>query len=58
MSDNKENQNNSTDTGKGKPRFIVTREYSDGQTMREAFEKAIESRACGQFEQWIQSKVS
>lgn len=58
MSDNKQNQSNSTDTGKSKTRFIVTREYSGSQTMREAFEKAIESRACGQFEQWIQSQVS
>lgn len=58
MSDNKQNQSSSKDTSKSKPRFIVTREYSGGQTMQEAFEKAIESRACGQFEQWIQSKVS
>lgn len=57
MSENKQNQNITAATGKDKPRFIVTREYSGGQSMQEAFEKAIESRACNQFEQWIQSKA-
>ena len=33
-----------------KPRFIVTREYNGGQSMQAAFEQAIESQACGQFE--------
>ena len=28
-----------------KPRFIVTREYSGSQSMRAAFEQAIESQA-------------
>ena len=31
-----------------KPRFIVTREYNGSQSMRAAFEQAIESQACGQ----------
>lgn len=41
---------------KDKPRFIVTREYSGGQSMRAAFEQAIESQACGQFESWLEKK--
>ena len=39
-----------------KPRFIVTREYSGGQSMRTAFEQAIESQACGQFEIWLEKQ--
>ena len=39
-----------------KPRFIVTREYSGGQSMQAAFEQAIESQACGQFESWLEKK--
>ncbi len=37
-------------TRTSKPRFIVTREYNGGQSMRAAFEQAIETQACGQFE--------
>ena len=41
---------------KDKPRFIVTREYSGNQSMRTAFEQAIEIQACGQFESWLEKK--
>ncbi len=43
---------------KSKPRFIVTREYNDGQSMRTAFEQAIETQACGQFESWLEKRES
>ena len=39
-----------------KPRFIVSHEYSGGQSMRAAFEQAIESQACGQFEIWLEKQ--
>ena len=35
---------------KTKPRFIVTHEYCGSQSMSAAFEQAIETHACGQFE--------
>ena len=41
---------------KAKPRFIVTHEYSGSQSMRAAFEQAIETQACGQFESWLEKK--
>ena len=41
-----------------KPRFIVTREYNGSQSMRAAFEQAIESQACGQFESWLEKRES
>ena len=41
---------------KDKPRFIVTREYSGSQNMRTAFEQAVESQACGQFESWLEKE--
>ena len=41
---------------KDKPRFIVTREYSGGQSMQAAFEQAIENQACGQFAAWLENK--
>jgi hypothetical protein len=34
----------------------VTREYSGSQSMRAAFEQAIESQACGQFESWLEKR--
>lgn len=43
---------------KDKPRFIVTQEYSGSQSMRAAFEQAIESQACGQFESWLEKRES
>ncbi len=43
---------------KSKPRFIVTREYNGGQSMRAAFEQAIETQACGQFESWLEKRES
>ena len=39
-----------------KPRFIVTHEYSGSQSMRAAFEQAIETQACGQFESWLEKE--
>ena len=39
-----------------KPRFIVTHEYSGSQSMRVAFEQAIETQACGQFESWLEKE--
>ena len=41
---------------KVKPRFIVTHEYSGSQSMRAAFEQAIETQACGQFESWLEKR--
>ena len=41
---------------KDKPRFIVTHEYSGSQSMRAAFEQAIETKACGQFESWLEKE--
>ncbi len=41
---------------KDKPRFIVTHEYSGSQSMKAAFEQAIETQACGQFESWLEKK--
>ncbi len=41
---------------KDKPLFILTREYSSSRSMRTAFEQAIESQACGQFESWLEKK--
>ena len=43
---------------KTRRRFIVTREYSGSQSMRAAFEQAIESQACGQFESWLEKRES
>lgn len=43
---------------RSKPRFIVTREYNGGQSMRAAFEQAIETQACGQFESWLEKRES
>lgn len=43
---------------KSKPRFIVTHEYSGSQSMRAAFEQAIETQACGQFESWLEKRES
>ena len=41
---------------KAKPHFIVTHEYSGSQSMRAAFEQAIETQACGQFESWLEKR--
>ena len=41
---------------KAKPRFIVTHEYNGSQSMRAAFEQAIETQACGQFESWLEKE--
>lgn len=47
-----------TPKAKDKPRFIVTHEYSGSQSMRAAFEQAIESQVCGQFESWLEKRES
>lgn len=52
---NKENQQQKQKDRK-KVQFIVTREFSGSQTMREAFEQLIERQACGQFEEWLGKK--
>ena len=39
-----------------KPRFIVTHEYNGRQSMRDAFEQAIETHACCQFESWLEKR--
>ena len=41
---------------KDTPRFIVTHEYNGSQSMRAAFEQAIETQACGQFESWLKKE--
>ena len=43
-------------THKAKPRFIVTHEDNGSQSMRAAFEQAIETQACGQFESWLEKR--
>ena len=35
-----------------KVRFVVVREFSGDQTMREAFEQLIERQTCEHFEEW------
>ena len=57
MVKNKENQQQKQKDRK-KVQFIVTREFSGSQTMREAFEQLIERQACGQFEEWLGKKAS
>lgn len=37
--------------GREKVQFIVTREFSGSQTMREAFEQLIERQACERLEE-------
>ena len=41
---------------KDKPRFIVIHEYNGKQSMRAAFEQAIETQALGQFELWLEKQ--
>ena len=45
-------------TGRTKPRYIVTRTYGGGPSMRDAFEQAMENQAGIRFEQWKNSKNS
>ena len=35
-----------------KKKFIVSREFSGNQSMREAFEQLIERQTCEHFEEW------
>lgn len=37
--------------GRGRTRFVVTREFSGGQTMQEAFEQLIEEKTGAQLAQ-------
>jgi len=57
MVKNKENQQQKQKEAK-KVQFIVTREFSGSQTMREAFEQLIERHTCEQFEEWLGKKAS
>ncbi len=50
MAEKKENRNQEQH-GREKVQFIVTREFSGSQTMREAFEQLIERQACGRLEE-------
>ena len=49
----------SPDTRKNKKvLFIVSREFSGQQTMRQAFEQLIERQTCEHFEEWMGQKAS
>lgn len=49
----------SPDTGMNKKvLFIVSREFSGQQTMRQAFEQLIERQTCEHFEEWMGQKAS
>lgn len=49
----------SPDTEKNKKvLFIVSREFSGQQTMRQAFEQLIERQTCEHFEEWMGQKAS
>ena len=49
----------SPDTGNNKKvLFIVSREFSGQQTMRQAFEQLIERQTCEHFEEWMGQKAS
>lgn len=50
MAGKKENRNREQHV-REKVQFIVTREFSGSQTMRDAFEQLIERQACGQLEE-------
>ena len=39
-----------------KKKFIVSREFSGNQSMREAFEQLIERQTCEHFEEWRQQR--
>lgn len=43
--------------GREKVQFIVTREFSGSQTMREAFEQLIERQACERLEERLGRKA-
>ncbi len=44
--------------GNNKVQFIVVREFSGSQTMKEAFEHLIEKQTCSRFEEWLDKKAS
>lgn len=54
----KKMQNQKKQTDRKKVQFIVRREFTGQQTMREAFEKLIERQTCEQFEDWLERKAS
>ena len=39
-----------------KKKFIVSREFSGNQSMREAFEQLIERQSHSHFEEWLERK--
>ena len=39
-----------------KKKFIVSREFSGNQSMKEAFEQLIERQTHSQFEEWLEKK--
>lgn len=56
MEGNKGNRNQEQN-GREKVQFIVTREFSGSQTMREAFEQLIERQACERLEERLGRKA-
>lgn len=40
-----------------KKKFIVSREFSGNQSMKEAFEQLIERQTHSQFEEWLERKA-
>jgi len=40
-----------------KKKFIVSREFSGNQSMREAFEQLIERQSHSHFEEWLEKKA-
>ena len=40
-----------------KKKFIVSREFSGKQSMKEAFEQLIEHQTHSQFEEWLERKA-
>lgn len=56
MEGNKGNRNQEQN-GRERVQFIVTREFSGSQTMREAFEQLIERQACERLEERLGRKA-
>ncbi|HAK17384.1 MAG TPA: hypothetical protein DCM43_00735 [Lachnospiraceae bacterium] len=51
-------QNSQDSKSRKKVLFIVSREFSGQQTMKQAFEQIIERQTCEQFEEWRERKAS
>lgn len=56
MEGNKKNRGREQN-GREKVQFIVTREFSGSQTMREAFEQLIERQTCERLEEKLGRKA-